>query len=585
MTEWTSATTWDEWEVLDPVAAGGQGVVTKARDKSTAQEGCLKTLSKQHDLERRARFAREAVAYDTCRNDGVPRLLQSNALHHEKLNYKLFIVTEFVPGDTLAKRINTAGPLKFSEARLLVVRLLETLAYLHDEGWVHRDVKPDNIILRENAVASPVLLDFGLCFRQGITESFETELGQELGNRFLRLPELAIGSEIKQDVRSDIAFAGGILFYVLTGTIPATLADEHERMPHQRPSALATLTHIGGNGAMALLGFFDQTFSPNPRGRYSSAQEALKGLNEAFAASLRVDGQGVVDDLDFVVDHVNRLASQRESETASKLDNAMQAIQAVHSEVGERIKPTYVKFFTGHVRIPKGVRYAIGFSHFERQEERFVPEFLIQAIGGEIVIRANGDVVYRTDLDSPVFNGRFSETVRTIFARGVRGLVEDPVAVVSERRYFKSKPLTHLEHAKTIAREQGRPLFLVIFDESSESFSNLDYLLGSFVRHRATKDLVDEHFVVAMVPSSQQGAPLLVPADDHLEEAIWVVLAPDGAVLVQEHLYPNADEGMKSVKKAIHLWETTDRPANAADSSAEPAIGAERQRDSGGDQQ
>lgn len=564
MTEWTDATTWGEWDVAESLGQGGQGIVSQARNKVTGIEGCIKTLKSQKDPERRARFAREAIAYDTCRHEAIPRLLQSNALHHESLTHKLFIVTEFVPGDTLAKRLDTSGPMTLSNVAPLLVRLLKTLAYLHQEGWVHRDIKPDNIILRDNDIGSPVLLDFGLSFKAGVTDSFDTEVGQELGNRFLRLPELGINSETKQDVRSDIAFAGGVLFYALTGTIPASLHDEQGRMPHQRPAALERLTSVGGHVAMVLLGFFDRALNPNPLGRYGNAQEMLNAFNDVLAAAQRSDGDEGFDDLAIIIAHVNRQASQVEAETAQKVDLGLNVIQEVHSEVGAQIKPTFVQYLTGHSRLPKGVRYSMGFVHFQRKEERFAPEFLVEAIGGEVVVRVASHAVYRTDLMSPAFNEPFRGIIRNIFTRGVRSLIEDPVTQVATRGYFKSEPLTQLAQAKAAADKQGRPLFLIIFDASNPTFSDLDYVLGAFLGYEATKDLVEAHFVTALVSSSQPGVAALVPANDPLEKALWLVLAPDGTELKNERVYANRDEGLKRIKDAIDIWQArrTAKPAN-----------------------
>ncbi len=142
-------------------------------------------------------------------------------------------------------------------------------------------------------------MDFGLIYKDGVTESFETEHGQELGNRFLRLPELAVGSEAKQDARSDISFAG-VLFYVLTGMAPATLSDENGRMPHQRPGAVA-LSSVAGAALMSLLGFLDRAFSPSTRHRFTSAAE-MRGAFETVMSMIESHGpEAASDDLDFVV--------------------------------------------------------------------------------------------------------------------------------------------------------------------------------------------------------------------------------------------------------------------------------------------
>jgi len=548
---WTDATTSDEWDVLESVGHGGQGEVFKARHKESGAEGCLKKLKDHKKAERRARFAREAVAYDTCRHPAIPRLMQSNVLQHESPSHKLFIVTEFVPGGTLTDWMAQHGAMSLPDASALLLALLDTLTYMHGQQWVHRDIKPDNIVLRDGAPASPVLVDFGLSFKEGVTASFDTEHGQELGNRFLRLPELGVGSESKQDERSDVAFAAGVFFYVLTGTTPATLSDENGKMPHQRPAALPLLSSIAGAGLMALLGFFDRGFNPSIRDRFASGLE-MRGAFEAVTAALQRQAQdSAAEDLDFIAAHVNREASQAESEIAAKADAGRTAIEAEINDIARRVSPIYRPFFGGFKRIPKGISYSMGFAHFERQEERFLPRFEVQAVGDEIVVRANSDVIYRTALETPSFDETFRGVIRAIFGKGVRALIDDPVSQVASRGYFNSRPFTNLALASAFAKEQGKPLFLVIFDSASPTYSQLNYLLGSFLEHQETKNLVEQNFVAAVVPSTQPETAALIPPDNALEKALWVVVGLDGSLLARETVYANGEEGLKRVRRLV----------------------------------
>ncbi len=213
MTKWTSIKNQgEEWGNHQKLGKGGQGVTYKVNNRRDGAAACMKVLSRQDDHERRARFFREASAYDTCQHPGVPKLVESNAHEHSDLGFKLYIATEFIVGPTLENRINDCGVLSLSDAALLTLRLLDVVHYLHTEKWVHRDIKPDNIILKDDDPTNPVLLDFGLSYKEGITPNFLTDPNQEIGNRFLRLPELMIGSEEKQDVRSDLAWWAAFCF-------------------------------------------------------------------------------------------------------------------------------------------------------------------------------------------------------------------------------------------------------------------------------------------------------------------------------------------------------------------------------------
>ena len=85
------------------------------QSKSDGTLAFLKILSRQGDTERRARFFREASAYATVDHDGIPRLVESNAHHHQDLAYKVYLITEFIEGPTLTKYVDDNGAGSFGE--------------------------------------------------------------------------------------------------------------------------------------------------------------------------------------------------------------------------------------------------------------------------------------------------------------------------------------------------------------------------------------------------------------------------------------------------------------------------------------
>ncbi|GGA15305.1 protein kinase [Okeania sp. KiyG1] len=112
------------------------------------------------------------------------------------------------------------------------LKLLDILEYCHQRDIVHRDIKPDNIIIRNNDITTPVLIDFGLSFNKEDDTSL-TPTGQDIGNRFLVLPEHKRESGLQRDERSDITQVCGILFFVITGKEPRHHLDERGNKPHQ----------------------------------------------------------------------------------------------------------------------------------------------------------------------------------------------------------------------------------------------------------------------------------------------------------------------------------------------------------------
>ena len=141
-------------------------------------------------------------------------LIESNAHRWEDAEFEPYIATDFIEGPTLSRWRDAQTYVPLGTAIETTRQLLAILSACHASGVVHRDVKPDNVILADADPGCPVLLDFGLNYHESEDDGFATEHGQEVGNRFLRLPELSAGSPLKQDPRSDLSFVAGILFYI-----------------------------------------------------------------------------------------------------------------------------------------------------------------------------------------------------------------------------------------------------------------------------------------------------------------------------------------------------------------------------------
>lgn len=229
----------DTWqpEHTPATRSGGQGRVLRVRNRETGECGALKILHDhaQRDRERRFRLQAEVEALRLLDGRRVPRVLTSNTMDWEQNDVDLYAVLEWIDGCTLGEYIQRTGPLELTAGLDLALLLAKAVEELHELGIHHRDLKPDNIILQNGDPAKPVLVDFGQAWssqqREGV-EGFETEAGQEMGNRFLRLPEHAPGAA-KRDPRSDITLLVGVLLFLLTGRAPRLLRDATDRPPHE----------------------------------------------------------------------------------------------------------------------------------------------------------------------------------------------------------------------------------------------------------------------------------------------------------------------------------------------------------------
>ena len=166
------------------------------------------------------------------------------------------------------------------EALRLTRELASILSRCHSVKVYHRDIKPDNIIV-DLDLASLTLVDFGIAWGTfgGAETEFSTELGQELGNRFLRIPDLAAGRE-RRDPRADLTMSVGILFYLLTGKAPRVLADEAMRPPHdayaeQLPDALTADSRWS-----LVRRIFHVGFQPSVDLRFQTADELIQRIDE-----------------------------------------------------------------------------------------------------------------------------------------------------------------------------------------------------------------------------------------------------------------------------------------------------------------
>jgi serine/threonine-protein kinase len=134
---------------------------------------------------------REVASLQTLDIQGVPKVVESNADRYNDLRQNLYLVLDYIRGATLQERIQD-GCLLLPDAISLLLKLVDIASYCHDQGVVHRDIKPDNVILKSNDVNNPVLLDFGQSFNHSDATDALTVTDQQLGNRFISLPELQL---------------------------------------------------------------------------------------------------------------------------------------------------------------------------------------------------------------------------------------------------------------------------------------------------------------------------------------------------------------------------------------------------------
>jgi serine/threonine-protein kinase len=205
-----------DYLLVEKLGAGGMGAVYRAERKSDGETVALKILprSKATDEEFLTRFEQEARAAFELSHPNIVRALdmgQADGYH--------YIAMEFVDGRDLFSMLEERGKLTVPEAVEIAVQMAEALDHAHGERLVHRDIKPDNILINKQGVAK--LTDLGLVMEEAPAGGRPriTKRGLAMGTPFYFSPEQARGEE-DIDIRSDIYALGATLYEMVTGKPP-----------------------------------------------------------------------------------------------------------------------------------------------------------------------------------------------------------------------------------------------------------------------------------------------------------------------------------------------------------------------------
>lgn len=555
---WINTPSWkDRWDILDKLVGGGQGDAYKACRRTDGRIGFLKTIKSRKDPERRARFFREATAYDSFGVEGVPRLIESNAHHHANLEFSPFIVTEFIEGDTLRSWRHAESTVSLETAVTITSNLLDILHECHKEGCVHRDVKPDNIILRSGDPTQVWLLDFGISFHDLADTDFQTEDWQEVGNRFLRLPELSAGSLSKQDPRSDVCFAAGVLFYALTGDHPDVLMDGEGRLPHQRSTAFAKLQNAAPQRLNKLLALFDEAFALRLGHRFGSAQVMRERLDRMM--DTQQAGSSFQEDIAALRELLDTQADRQLAEVRGKLGQAIREVQQVVTQLTRSIGPSLSISQTGMCNTGERASNTLIWSRQVPGDPILAVTYEALAAGDELVIRMRGEAVYRTDLAKPGYEDGFLHNIQAWLVAQLRAVLLDPDALPPEADKFRERiPFGSLEAASVEASRKGMPIMAFVYDPALPERGQLDYALGNFLRNRRTRETMNDVFVTALVPLASIISISDVLSNLSMETARWVVLDERLRPQEQAVIYANAQEGEHIMTKLAQRYLRTD---------------------------
>src|SRR5438874_4457991 len=260
-----------DYELLEEIGRGGQGVVYRAHQKSLNRTVALKVIGLGHWATQAhlKRFRLEAEAAASLEHPGIVPI-------HEvgERDGSCYFSMKFIEGGQLDEMVRHE-PMPIRRAVELIAKVARTIHYAHERGILHRDIKPGNILL--DAKGEPHLTDFGLA-RLVETESTVTRTMEVLGTPSYMAPEQAGGNNTKLTSATDVYGLGAVLYQLLTGQPPFAGGTTYETIrllldTEPRPPRLLNPKIDRDLSTICL-----KCLEKDPRRRYSSALSLAEDL-------------------------------------------------------------------------------------------------------------------------------------------------------------------------------------------------------------------------------------------------------------------------------------------------------------------
>jgi serine/threonine-protein kinase len=252
---------------------GGMGVVYLAQEVRLDRPVALKVLPREFaaDAVLRERFLHEAR---TAARLSHPHIVPIHAVH--EIGDVVFFAMSYIEGGTLGERIRAQGPLPPKAAARILREVGWALAYAHAQGVIHRDVKPDNILL-EAGSGRAVVTDFGIAHVD--SDRGLPDAGVVFGTAEFMSPEQAVGAPV--DERSDLYALGVVAYYMLSGRLPFQGATATETLAMHLTQSPPALASIAPGLPAPLAHAVDRCLARDPMQRFATGEELAGALAQA----------------------------------------------------------------------------------------------------------------------------------------------------------------------------------------------------------------------------------------------------------------------------------------------------------------
>jgi len=321
----------DRYEIIELIGSGGMANVYKALCNRLNRYDAVKIMHEDMaaNEEFRKRFIAESKAVAMLSHPNIVSVYDVS--HSDELEY---IVMELIEGSTLKEYMSEHGALPASEVESFAAQIARALAHAHDKGIIHRDIKPQNIMLLANGLIK--VADFGIASLQSEVEAPSDEA---LGSVHYIAPEQARGNA--PDNRSDIYSLGIVMYEMLTGRLPFSGSSAVEIAVKHMNESPAAPTELNASIPPELERITLKAMAADIEERYQSAEELLSDLevyhNEVIATMVQLESD----------DSAEAKSADGSDIAGAAIVSSQRLVREAEDVKGERRRAKKVAFNTG----------------------------------------------------------------------------------------------------------------------------------------------------------------------------------------------------------------------------------------------
>ena len=270
------------YDIVGEIGRGGSGIVYRATDRRLKRSVALKILPPDLAFrsDTRERFMREA---ETAAQLSHPNIVPIFSV--DERDGLAWFVMAIVEGQNVGERVRANGALPFSDARRVLREVADALAYAHERGVVHRDIKPDNILI-DGQTSRALVTDFGIARATTEGESRLTATGTAIGTPAYMSPEQCSGDR-ELDGRSDLYSLGAVAYYAITGQPPFDGPSTPVIMMKQVAEPPAPMSRYRSGIPADLDAIVMRLLEKDPVDRFASGGELIAALDSGHVEPAR----------------------------------------------------------------------------------------------------------------------------------------------------------------------------------------------------------------------------------------------------------------------------------------------------------